>query len=200
VARQESEHASERRVRAYVQKAENGRWQTANRPFGYTMTGEPLEPEATAYRTAVADVLAGKSIKPVAREWNTAGLRTTLAGTTYKGKAVSGEWNSPGVRRLLVNPRYAALKMHRGRVAARALVSNAAPDGNLLILDRRSVIAASGPIRLARSEDAFFTSGVIAIRVTWRFGWQVMHPKRIVKLTVSWPGSGHRHSSGTPPE
>lgn len=116
VARQESEHSSERRVRAYVQKAENGRWQTANRPFGYTMTGEPLEPEATAYRTAVADVLAGKSIMAVAREWNAQGLRTTLAGATYKGKTVSGEWNSPRVRRLLVNPRYAALKVHRGRV------------------------------------------------------------------------------------
>jgi HK97 family phage major capsid protein len=78
--------------------------------------------------------------------------------------------NDAGVRTLLGVP---------------VLVSNAAPDGNLLILDRRSVIAASGPIRLARSEDAFFTSDVIAIRVTWRFGWQVMHPKRIVKLTVS---------------
>lgn len=116
VARQESEHSSERRVRAYVQKAENGRWQTANRPFGYTMTGEPLEPEATAYRTAVADVLAGKSIQAIAKQWNAAGLRTTLAGTTYKGKTVSGEWNSPRVRRLLVNPRYAALKVHRGRI------------------------------------------------------------------------------------
>jgi len=39
VARQESEHASERRKRAYVQKAQEGRWQTVNRAFGYPMTG-----------------------------------------------------------------------------------------------------------------------------------------------------------------
>ncbi len=57
VARQESEHMSERRVRANVQKAERGEWSTANRCFGFTLDGEPLEPEATAVRKAVADVL-----------------------------------------------------------------------------------------------------------------------------------------------
>jgi site-specific DNA recombinase len=105
VARQESEHASERRRRAYVQKATAGTWQTANRPFGYTMAGVPLEPEATALRTAVTDVLAGKSISAVAREWNATGIPTTLGKTN---------WNSPRVRRLLVNPRYASIKTHHG--------------------------------------------------------------------------------------
>ncbi|BBX72206.1 recombinase family protein [Mycobacterium shinjukuense] len=120
VARQESEHTSERRVRANRQKAEQGRWQTANRPFGYTMDGKPFEPEASAYRQAVTDVLAGKSIKQVAREWNTAGLKTTLAGRkqTYNGSrfTVTGRWAAPRVRRLLVNPRYAGLKTYRGKV------------------------------------------------------------------------------------
>jgi site-specific DNA recombinase len=120
VARQESEHKAERQRRANMQKAEAGTWQTSNRCFGYTMTGEPLEPEATAYRTAVADVLAGKSIRKVAMEWNAKGLQTTLAGTTQKrnGKEylVPGTWNSPRVRRLLVRPRYAGLKVHRGKV------------------------------------------------------------------------------------
>lgn len=138
VARQESEHSSERRVRAYMQKAESGRWQTANRPFGYTMTGEPLEPEATAYRTAVADVLAGKSIVAVARDWNAQGLKTTLAGTTYKGKTVTGVWNSPRVRRLLVNPRYAALKVHKGRIVGNgdwtALIDEATHRGLVAFL------------------------------------------------------------------
>jgi site-specific DNA recombinase len=120
VARAESEHKGERHKVANAQKAAAGKWQTANRAFGYTMSGEPLEPEASAYRTAVADVLAGKSIKGVARDWNAKGLRTTLAGTTQKrnGKEfiVTGTWNSPRVRRLLINPRYAGLKVHRGRV------------------------------------------------------------------------------------
>src|SRR6478672_9051983 len=99
VARAEGEHKGERQRRANAQKAAAGRWQTANRPFGYSMTGEPLEPEATAFRTAVADVLTGKSIRAVAAEWNAQGLKTTLAGTTQKrnGKEylVPGMWNSP---------------------------------------------------------------------------------------------------------
>jgi hypothetical protein len=47
---------TQRRAPACRQRAESvaGKWQTANRCFGYTMTGEPLEPEATAFRTAVA--------------------------------------------------------------------------------------------------------------------------------------------------
>jgi DNA invertase Pin-like site-specific DNA recombinase len=118
VARQESEHMSERRVRFNRQKAEAGKWQTANRVFGYTMTGEPLEPEATAVRQAVVDVLAGKSIQQVARDWNALGLKTTLAGRVQKNPhtgedvTVSGQWTGRRVRRLLVNPRYAAIKTH----------------------------------------------------------------------------------------
>jgi site-specific DNA recombinase len=118
VARQESEHMSERRVRFNRQKAEAGKWQTANRTFGYTMDGQPLEPEASAVRQAVMDVLAGKSIQQVARDWNAAGLKTTLAGRVQKNPhtkqdvVVSGEWTGRRVRRLLVNPRYAGIKTH----------------------------------------------------------------------------------------
>ncbi|WP_235657988.1 recombinase family protein [Mycobacteroides abscessus] len=106
VARQESEHKGDRQRRANEQRAAEGKWYTANRCFGYTHDGVPLEPEATAVRTAVADVLAGKSIRKVGIEWNEQGLKTTL-GTS---------WNSPRVRRLLVNPRYAALRTYRGVV------------------------------------------------------------------------------------
>jgi len=120
VARAEGEHKGERQKRANAQKATAGKWQTANRCFGYTMTGEPLEPEATALRTAVADVLNGKSIRKVAMEWNAAGLKTTLAGKERRSngetKINTGEWNSPRVRRLLMRPRYAGLKVHRGNV------------------------------------------------------------------------------------
>ena len=107
VARQESEHSSERRKRANAQKAASGQWSTSRRPFGYTIDGKPLKPEATAIKTAVSDVLAGKSIRAVAREWNAAGLQTT-------GKAK--EWRSPMVRRVLMNPRYAALVVHQGKI------------------------------------------------------------------------------------
>jgi DNA invertase Pin-like site-specific DNA recombinase len=125
VARQEGEHMSERRVRANRQKAEAGRWQTANRCFGYTLRGEPLEPEATAFKTAVADVLHGVSIRETARRWNAAGLKTTLAGQERKDehgnvvRVINGKWSAPRVRRLLVNPRYAGLKVHRGKVVGK---------------------------------------------------------------------------------
>lgn len=106
VARQESEHMSERRKLANAQKAANGLWSTANRPFGYTQQGEPLEPEATMLRTAIVDVLAGKSIKQVAREWNASGITGTRGN----------KFTSPNVRRILVNPRYAGLVTHGGKV------------------------------------------------------------------------------------
>jgi hypothetical protein len=106
VARQESEHKGERQKRANAQKAANGKWQTANRPFGYTQQGVPLEPEASMLRYAVVDVLAGKSIKQVAREWNAAGVTGTRGN----------KFTAPNVRRLLVSPRYAALNVHQGKV------------------------------------------------------------------------------------
>ena len=106
VARQESEHHSERRRAANMQRAEFGAWQAQSRTFGYTQDGTPLEPEATAYRQAVTDVLRGKSIRSIVIEWNKRGLKTT------KGNP----WRSPRLRRLLVNPRYAGIVVHRGKV------------------------------------------------------------------------------------
>ncbi len=127
IARGESEHKGERQRLANDQRAAAGHWQTCNRTFGYTLDGQPLEPEASAVRKAVVDVLAGKSIQAVTREWNAAGLRTTLAGQErkeytdkngrrIKANVVDGKWNSPRVRRLLVSPRYAGLRVHRGKV------------------------------------------------------------------------------------
>ncbi len=64
---------------------------------------------------------AGAS-QQVSREWNETGLKTTLAGTTRtdphskKQIVVEGNWAAPSVRRLLANPRYAALKVHQGKV------------------------------------------------------------------------------------
>ena len=123
VARQESEHSGERRSRAYMQKAGLGAWEAANRPFGYTADGKPLEPEAQAIRDAVADVLDGTSIQAVARRWEAAGLTTTRAGATYRRNGeeykASGVWSAPRVRRVLLNPRYAGLAVHQGKVVER---------------------------------------------------------------------------------
>jgi DNA invertase Pin-like site-specific DNA recombinase len=120
VARQESEHLGERRRLAYAQEAERGEWgANGHRPFGYTKQikdpvtkqvlqtgGDPLEPEASMFRAAVQDVLEGKSLRQIARDWNASGVPTTL-GT---------QWNSTRIRRILLSPRYAGIKTRGGKV------------------------------------------------------------------------------------
>lgn len=105
----ESEHLSERLKAAYVQRADMGVWRTGHRTFGYDRDGEPLNPEAKMFRKAVKDVLAGKSLRGIAREWNAAGVTTTL-GT---------EWSSTRIRRILLSPRYAGIKTHNGKRVAK---------------------------------------------------------------------------------
>jgi site-specific DNA recombinase len=106
VSRAESEHKAERQRRANVQRAEAGSWWSSQRPFGYTQTGERLESEAKLIRQAAADVLDGKSLRAIAREWNAAGISST------RGAA----WNTSRLKRLLVNPRYAGLRTYHGKV------------------------------------------------------------------------------------
>jgi DNA invertase Pin-like site-specific DNA recombinase len=121
VQEQESAHHSERRKVAYIQKAELGVYGNQGyRTFGYTRDGEPLEPEATMYRQAAADLLEGKSLMAIAREWNASGVTTTVAGRERElnGRryVVEGVWSSTRIRRLLLNPRYANIKTHLGKV------------------------------------------------------------------------------------
>jgi DNA invertase Pin-like site-specific DNA recombinase len=120
VAVQESEHHSERRKRAYVQRAEMGAFGNQGyRTFGYDRDGTPREPEATMYRRAVADLLEGKSLNAIAREWNASGVTTTVAGMRrmLNGReyVVKGVWSSTRIRRILLNPRYAGIKTHLGK-------------------------------------------------------------------------------------
>lgn len=65
------------------------------------------------------------------------------------------------------------------------LVTPAMPAGSLLVADKSAVIAAQSPVRLARSDDAYFSSDAIGVRVTWRLGWKVMHAARVAKLTIA---------------
>jgi len=75
--------------------------------------------------------------------------------------------------------------------AARALagvpviVHSAMPQGTALMLDRSEVVAAVGPLKLARSDDAFFTADAVAIRATFRSGVAVVRPTRLQKLTIA---------------
>ena len=106
VARAEGERKAARWKRSNEQGAANGKWVTVWRPFGYTMAGELLEPEATLLRQAFHDVLDGKSLRRIAADWNAAGV------PSIQGAA----WTNSSIRRMLLSPRYAALRVLRGRI------------------------------------------------------------------------------------
>jgi site-specific DNA recombinase len=106
VSRMESEHKAERQRTANIQRAAAGGWWSSHRCFGYTQRGEVFDPEAKAIRKAAADVLDGKSLRQISREWNAQGFTST------RGSA----WNNTNLKRVLINPRYAALRMYRGTV------------------------------------------------------------------------------------
>lgn len=64
------------------------------------------------------------------------------------------------------------------------VVHSAVTQGTALMLDKSEVVAAYGTLDLARSEDAFFQMDAVAIRATWRIGWNVVRPARLQKLTI----------------
>ena len=107
VARQESEHHAERRREANRERALAGQWcATGSRPFGFNPDGTHREPEATMIRHAAKDILGGRSLHSVARDWNARGV-FTVRGV---------KWSNLHLRRVLVNPRLAALQVHQGKI------------------------------------------------------------------------------------
>jgi len=107
VSEQESEHHSERRRLANAQRRANGQFNKEGyRPFGYTRTGQPLEPEFSALGQAATDVLNGTSLRSIALEWNARGLLTS------RGK----QWSNLTLRRVLMNPVYAGLVAYQDKV------------------------------------------------------------------------------------
>jgi hypothetical protein len=81
---------------ANLQRALSGAWRReGSRPFGFNNDGTHREPEATMVRTTVKDILGGKSLHAVAREWNATGV-STVRGVP---------WTNLHVRRVLTNAR-----------------------------------------------------------------------------------------------
>lgn len=98
-ARHEVEHAIERQKRAKKQAALDGRFRGGRRSFGYSRDGLTLDDfEADLVRRAYADVLAGKALNAITRDWNASGARTT-----HKGQ----KWDSTAVKRVLLRERNA---------------------------------------------------------------------------------------------
>ena len=111
VARYEVEHAVERMQRAKQRSADAGTWKGGRRPFGYEPDGVTIrEAEAQLLRSGVDAILAGASVRSVARDWNAAG------STTATGRP----WSLHGPRRVILRPRNAGLMEHRGQVVGPA--------------------------------------------------------------------------------
>jgi DNA invertase Pin-like site-specific DNA recombinase len=106
INRMESEHKAERIRAARLQRAEAGVWMTNCRMFGYTDEGTINPPEAKLIRAAASDILTGRSVSSIIREWNTKGM------TTVRGN----QWIHTTFKRLFTNPRYAGKCEYRGRI------------------------------------------------------------------------------------
>lgn len=107
VAEFESEHKSERIRRKLEQNAANGIHHGGSRPFGWLEDRVTLDPsEAAVVREACQLILAGETVKGIARALNERGYRT----------ATGRPWRDVTVRTTLLRPRNAGLRLHHGEV------------------------------------------------------------------------------------
>lgn len=142
VARYESEHRSERVRRAFLQNAQQGRRAGGPRPFGYEDDGVTVrEPEAAAVRAAVESILAGASLRSVARDLTATGLTTTM-------KARS--WDAHAVRAVLLRSRNAGLRDYQGQVIGPASWPALVPEEQW----RQVVAILTDPARRTSPSDA----------------------------------------------
>lgn len=103
VARGEVERKSARQRRAAEQSAGRGDWQRNKRPFGYDGYGTPVPAEANTVREIFARFNSGASVRALVTWANT-------VSTNTEGRP----WSPRTMRNLIRNPKYAAIRAHRG--------------------------------------------------------------------------------------
>jgi HK97 family phage major capsid protein len=59
------------------------------------------------------------------------------------------------------------------------------PPETGIVVDRNAIASAVGPVKIATSEHALFSSDAVQIRATWRIGWRVMRPTRVGRFTLA---------------
>ena len=121
----ESEEIGERVRDAKAQTLAAGGYRGGPRPFGYESDGVTVrESEASHLREAYTALLAGASLRSIAREWAAAGVRTVPRryrqedGT--RSAPESREWTAQELRKLLLRHRNAGLLSHNGVEAGTA--------------------------------------------------------------------------------
>ncbi|OBI46977.1 phage major capsid protein [Mycobacterium colombiense] len=164
-------------ARDLVRKADFDYFGSASNPTGLLhATGITHAPEPVAGSLDVLiDLLAELEVKgaePSAivldpKSWAT--LRKFKTGTDYNSTLL-GAGTEDAQARLL------SLPVKRSRFL---------PANTGMVIDRAQIASAVGPVRVAQSEHAAFSSDSIVIRATWRFGWNLVRPERIGQFTVA---------------
>jgi len=106
IARKDSDDASTRLRRKHAELAAAGKVAGGGpRPFGYTDDRlQVVAEEAAIVREMASRVLAGDSLRSLAVDLNSRGIRTTQGN----------EWTSSGVKRILMAPRVSGRREYRG--------------------------------------------------------------------------------------
>jgi DNA invertase Pin-like site-specific DNA recombinase len=106
IARKDSDDASTRLRRKHAELAAAGKVAGGGpRPFGYTDDRlQVVAEEAAIIREMASRVLAGDSLRSLAVDLNSRGIRTTQGN----------EWTSSGVKRILMAPRVSGRREYRG--------------------------------------------------------------------------------------
>lgn len=101
----EAERTQERVARAVTDRVERGEFHGGPRPYGLEPDAKTIrEDEAARIRAWARHVLAGGSLRSIARELNEAEV-PTVNGSPWRGEVV---------RKIILNPRVAGLRVHNG--------------------------------------------------------------------------------------
>jgi site-specific DNA recombinase len=108
-ARHESEHKAERQRRERLQKAQAGQASTGTRGYGYTPGNTAIiDAEADVIKEAATRVLAGESLRSVARDLNDRGIPS----------ATGKRWGAPALRSVLTSGRISGRREYHGQIVA----------------------------------------------------------------------------------
>jgi site-specific DNA recombinase len=108
LARYESEHRSERNLLKHEELARNGRPNGGERPYGFQPDRITHNPEeARLINEAAQELLAGKKLSEIVKDWQTREIPTPSG---------SGQWNYKTLKRLLLSPRVIGQREHRGKL------------------------------------------------------------------------------------
>lgn len=122
VAAAEVEQKAARQRSANEQKARAGGRTKGIRPFGFEDDGVTLRPsEVLAIQNAATDLLSGKPLGAIAREWNGAGFRPSQKKILEDGTRAERMFTQGGVRYILRSPRYIGKRVYLGEVVGDAV-------------------------------------------------------------------------------